>query len=258
LHLLVNIENSEHLMNRPIRKAVFPVAGLGTRLLPATKSIPKEMLTIVDRPVIEIVVEEAWEAGIEQFIFVTSRNKSALEDHFDKNAEMEGYLDAKGKTQELKALRKTMSPAGSMIFTRQQEPLGLCLAIWCARHLVGDEPFAVLLPDMVVQTRPRCPQQLMDVYAQHGGNVIAVEEVDSEDVHKYGVVGFDWVAGEALALNRMVEKPKMSQAPSNFIISGRFLLQPEIFNLQEHKKRRSGGAVQLTDAMIELLRSQQF
>jgi UTP--glucose-1-phosphate uridylyltransferase len=248
----------EHVMNRPVRKAVFPVAGLGTRLLPATKSIPKEMLTIVDRPVIEMVTEEAREAGIEQFIFVTSRNKSALEDHFDKNTEIEGYLDAKGKKEELNALRSALPQAGNMSFTRQQEPLGLGHAVWCARHLVGNEPFAVLLPDMVMQARPGCLKQLMDVYAGNGGNVIAVEEVDREEVHKYGVVGFDRVAGEAMALNRMVEKPRVSEAPSNFIISGRYLLQPEIFNLLEQQKRGSGGEIQLTDAMIDLLRTQPF
>lgn len=245
-------------MNRPIRKAVFPVAGLGTRLLPATKSIPKEMLTIVDRPVIEMVVEEAREAGIEQFIFVTSRNKSALEDHFDRNGEIESHLGAKGKVDEVIALRRAVPPTGNLSFTRQQEPLGLGHAVWCARNLVGDEPFAVLLPDMVMRARPGCLKQLMDVYAKHGGNVIAVEEVDREDVHKYGVVGFDAVARQALALNKMVEKPKVGEAPSNYIISGRYLLQPEIFGILEQQQCGSGGEIQLTDAMIELLQSQQF
>jgi UTP--glucose-1-phosphate uridylyltransferase len=245
-------------MNRPIRKAVFPVAGLGTRLLPATKSLPKEMLTIVDRPVIEMVVEEAREAGIEQFIFVTSRNKSALEDHFDKNFELESNLHAKGKSAELELLRKALPPAGHMSFTRQQEPLGLGHAVWCARHLVGDEPFAVLLPDMVMQARPGCLRQLMDIYAEHGGNVVAVEEVDRSDVHKYGVVGFDRVAGQALALNRLVEKPPAHLAPSNYIISGRYLMQPEIFVLLERLERGAGGEIQLTDAMIELLQTQAF
>jgi UTP--glucose-1-phosphate uridylyltransferase len=248
----------EPAMIRPIRKAVFPVAGLGTRLLPATKSIPKEMLTIVDRPVIEMVVEEAREAGIEQFIFVTSRNKSALEDHFDKNTEIENHLGAKGKVEEMMALRRALPQAGNLSFTRQQEPLGLGHAVWCARHLVGDEPFAVLLPDMLMQARPGCLKQLMDVYAEHGGNVIAVEEVDHADVHKYGAVGFDGVAGQALSLNKMVEKPMLSDAPSNYIISGRYILQPEIFNLLENQKHGSGGEIQLTDAMIELLQSQQF
>ena len=196
-------------MARRIRKAVFPVAGLGTRFLPATKAMPKEMLTVVDRPVIQLAVDEAREAGIEHFIFVTGRNKGVIEDHFDKQYELESTLRKRGKSAELDLLEQDLPGAGQASFTRQQEPLGLGHAVWCARALVGDEPFALLLPDMVMHAKPGCLRQMMDVYeARGGGNVIAVEEVPWEQVHRYGVVGAtDW-KGNAFAIDGMVEKPQ--------------------------------------------------
>jgi UTP--glucose-1-phosphate uridylyltransferase len=245
-------------MHKPVRKAVFPVAGLGTRLLPATKSIPKEMLTIVDRPIIEIVFEEAREAGIEQFIFVTGRNKTALEDHFDSNAELEAALAKKGDMKRLEMLARILPKAGELIFTRQQKPLGLGHAVWCARHAVGDEPFAVLLPDVIMQSQPGCLTQMIDVYNERGGNVIATEEVPQADVSRYGVVGFSGRERNVMAIDRMVEKPKAEDAPSNHTISGRYILQPEIFGILESGKPGAGGEIQLTDAMVKLLAQQPF
>jgi UTP--glucose-1-phosphate uridylyltransferase len=245
-------------MHKPVKKAVFPVAGLGTRLLPATKSIPKEMLTIVDRPLIEVVFEEAREAGIEQFIFVTGRNKTALEDHFDTNAELEAALSKKGDVKRLEILARTQPKAGELIFTRQPKPLGLGHAIWCARHAVGDEPFAVLLPDVIMQSKPCCLAQMMAVYAERGGNVIATEEVPQADVSRYGVVGFEPRTRDVMSVTRMVEKPAQEAAPSNVTISGRYILQPEIFSLLEKAKPGTGGEIQLTDAMAQLLQSQPF
>ena len=246
-------------MNKPIRKAVFPVAGLGTRFLPATKAIPKEMLTIVDRPVIQMAVDEAREAGIEHFVFVTGRNKSSIEDHFDKQTELESVLQLRGKTSELSLLEKDLPSAGQTSFTRQQEPLGLGHAVWCARHIIGNEPFALLLPDMVMQSQPGCLKQMMDVYSQmEGGNVIAVEEVPWCDVSRYGVVGFDKTSSHEMAISGMVEKPQREQAPSNHIISGRYILQPEIFAKIAASAPGAGGEIQLTDAMIALMAEQPF
>jgi UTP--glucose-1-phosphate uridylyltransferase len=246
-------------MPKRIRKAVFPVAGLGTRFLPATKAIPKEMLTIVDRPVIQMAVDEAREAGIEHFVFVTGRNKSAIEDHFDKQTELEAVLRKRGKSEELDLLESDLPSAGQTSFTRQQEPLGLGHAVWCARNMIGNEPFALLLPDMVMQAEPGCLKQMMDVYAETGGgNVIAVEEVPWMDVSRYGVVGFTRTDGQALVINSMVEKPQRSLAPSNHIISGRYILQPEIFGKIESAKPGAGGEIQLTDAMIALMEDQPF
>jgi UTP--glucose-1-phosphate uridylyltransferase len=246
-------------MSKKIRKAVFPVAGLGTRFLPATKAIPKEMLTIVDRPVIQMAVDEAREAGIEHFVFVTGRNKSAIEDHFDKQTELEAVLRTRGKSEELDLLEKDLPSAGQTSFTRQQEPLGLGHAVWCARHMIGDEPFALLLPDMVMQSKPGCLKQMMDVYAEtDGGNVIAVEEVPWNDVSRYGVVGFTRTDGLALAIHDMVEKPARASAPSNHIISGRYILQPQIFEKIEAAKPGAGGEIQLTDAMTALMQVQPF
>lgn len=246
-------------MKRPIRKAVFPVAGLGTRFLPATKAMPKEMLTVVDRPLIQIVVDEAREAGIEHFIFVTGRNKSLIEDHFDKQYELESTLRRRGKSIELSILEEDLPAAGQTSFTRQQEPLGLGHAIWCARHLVGDEPFAVLLPDMIMKANPGCLQQMMDVYqGRGGGNIIAVEEVPWDQVHRYGVVGaVDWEDNH-FSISSMVEKPRQELAPSNLIISGRYILQPEIFDEIEIQEPGSGGEIQITDAMISLMSKQPF
>lgn len=245
-------------MPRPIKKAVFPVAGLGTRFLPATKAMPKEMLTIVDRPVIQLAVDEAREAGIEHFVFVTGRNKGVIEDHFDKQFELEETLRARGKSEQLEVLEAERPSAGQTSFTRQQEPLGLGHAVWCAREIVGDEPFALLLPDMLIHARPGCLKQMMSIYENHGGNVIAVEQVPHDQVSKYGVVGVGEKAGPAFAIDGMVEKPKVEDAPSNLIISGRYILQPEIFDHIAKQDPGSGGEIQITDAMITLMAEQPF
>ncbi len=244
---------------RPIKTAVFPVAGLGTRFLPATKAMPKEMLTVVDKPLIQMVVEEAKEAGVEHFVFVTGRNKSVIEDHFDKQYELESTLRRRGKSKQLDKLEEDLPGAGQTSFTRQQEPLGLGHAIWCARHLVGQEPFAVLLPDMIIEANPGCLAQMVEVYRQRGGgNVIAVEEVPMEHVHRYGVVGAkDWQDNH-FSIDAMVEKPKREHAPSNLIISGRYILQPEIFKEIENVQPGIGGEIQITDAMIALSANQNF
>jgi UTP--glucose-1-phosphate uridylyltransferase len=246
-------------MQRPIRKAVFPVAGLGTRFLPATKAMPKEMLTVVDRPLIQIVVDEAREAGIEHLIFVTGRNKSVIEDHFDKQYELESTLRKRGKSIELDMLEEDLPSAGQASFTRQQEPLGLGHAIWCARNLVGNEPFAVLLPDMIMKAEPGCLKQMVDVYNERGGgNVLAVEETAWENVHRYGIVSpTDWQDNH-FTINGMIEKPKRDVAPSNLIISGRYILQPEIFAEIEKQEPGTGGEIQITDAMIRLMAKQPF
>ena len=244
---------------RPVRKAVLPVAGLGTRFLPATKAIPKEMVPIVDRPALEWVIDEAREAGIEHFVFVTGRGKQAIEDHFDRAFELEETLERRGKTAILERLKAALPPAGAASFTRQQAPLGLGHAVWCAREIVGDEPFAVLLPDMLVRGRPGCLKQMMDVYAQTGGNLIAVDEVPKEDVSKYGVVALGEAhASGAVRITGMVEKPAPEAAPSNWIISGRYILQPEIFEVLERTEPGAGGEIQITDAMQTLLKDQDF
>jgi UTP--glucose-1-phosphate uridylyltransferase len=243
-----------------IRKAVFPVAGLGTRFLPATKAIPKEMLTIVDRPVIELVVEEAREAGIEHFVFVTGRNKGEIEDHFDRQFELEQTLRERGKNAELELLARHLPPPGATSFTRQQSPLGLGHAVWCAREIVGDEPFAVLLPDVLVLHQPGCLKQMIDAAVDLGddANIIAVEEVPPERVHMYGVVGVGARKGKTFEITGMVEKPPRDQAPSNLSITGRYILQPEIFDVLAQGRRGAGGEIQLTDGMLDLARSQAF
>ena len=248
-------------MNKPIRKAVLPVAGLGTRFLPATKAIPKEMLTVVDRPILQHVVDEARAAGIEQFVFVTGRNKSVIEDHFDMAYELEDTLKRRGKTKEYEQLMADLPKAGDASFTRQQAPLGLGHAVWCARELVGNEPFAVLLPDMVTMAggrKTRCIAQCVEAYAKHGGNIIAVEEVPPAETHQYGVVAVGKDYGPAFEITGMVEKPAKGTAPSNFIISGRYILQPEIFAILEHVEKGAGGEIQLTDGMIKLAERQAF
>jgi UTP--glucose-1-phosphate uridylyltransferase len=249
-------------MTKRIRKAVFPVAGLGTRFLPATKAIPKEMLTVVDRPVLQHVVEEAREAGIEHFVFVTGRNKAVIEDHFDMAYELEDTLRRRNKTKELEALMADLPPAGATSFTRQQAPLGLGHAVWCARDIIGDEPFAVLLPDMVTLAsgprKSRCLAQCMEAYGRHGGNVIAVEEVHPTETHQYGVVAVGKNFGESFEITGMVEKPPQGTAPSNLMISGRYILEPEIFSLLEKGEKGAGGEIQLTDAMIGLAKTQAF
>jgi len=246
-------------MSKPIRKAVFPVAGLGTRFLPATKAMPKEMLTVVDRPLIQHVVDEAREAGIEHFIFVTGRNKGIIEDHFDKQFELEATLAQRGKTAELDALQKDLPQAGQMSFTRQQEPLGLGHAVWCARDIVGNEPFAVLLPDMLIHSKKSCLAQMVEAYEQTGStNLLAVEEVPAEETYKYGIVGRGEARGQAFDITEMVEKPAVGTAPSNFMILGRYILQPEIFDLLGTQAKGAGNEIQLTDAMKRLHDTQSF
>jgi len=240
---------------KPIRKAVLPVAGLGTRFLPATKAVPKEMLTVVDRPVVQHVVDEAREAGIEHFIFVTGRGKAVIEDHFDIAFELDHTLQERGKTAAYEELKRDLPKAGQTSFTRQQAPLGLGHAVWCAREIVGDEPFAVLLPDMLSRG---CMAQMLKAYEQHGGNVIAVEEVKPEETHQYGIVAVGETFGQSFEITGMVEKPKQGTAPSNYIISGRYILQPEIFSILERGEKGAGGEIQLTDAMIRLAEQQKF
>jgi UTP--glucose-1-phosphate uridylyltransferase len=243
-----------------VRKAVFPVAGLGTRFLPATKAMPKEMLTVVDRPLIQHVVDEARDAGIEHFIFVTGRNKSVIEDHFDRQLELEEVLAARGKTAELEALIADLPDPGSTSFTRQQEPRGLGHAVWCARELVGNEPFALLLPDVLVRTPGKgCLAQMLEAYAEHGGNILAVEPVPDDQVKNYGVVSLGGKGdGRVLPINGMVEKPKPGAEPSNLTILGRYILQPEIFAILGGQEKGAGGEIQLTDAMLALLKRQPF
>lgn len=244
---------------RKVRKVVFPVAGLGTRFLPATKAIPKEMLTVVDKPVIQYAVEEAVEAGIEHFIFVTGRGKGAIEDHFDLAYELEATLKARNKIAEIEILKASRPAFGAASFVRQQEPLGLGHAVWCAREIVGDEPFALALPDMLIHGKPGCLAQMIETYNRHGGNIVAVEEVPHEHVNRYGVVALDKSYDDRThSITAMVEKPKIEDAPSDLIISGRYILQPEIFAKLETQKPGAGGEIQLTDGMIALLADQDF
>ena len=246
-------------MTKKIRKAVFPVAGLGTRFLPATKAMPKEMLTVVDKPVIQYIVDEAREAGIEHFIFVTGRNKGVIEDHFDIAFELEQTLKARNKTVELTILDGQRLRPGTASFTRQQEPLGLGHAVWCARELVGDEPFAVMLPDMIMKgVTKSCLAQMTDVFNETGGNVISVEECAPELAHQYGVVGVGATKGKAFEVTSMVEKPKLGTAPSNFFINGRYILQPRIFELLASQERGAGNEIQLTDSMLKLMSEDKF
>jgi UTP--glucose-1-phosphate uridylyltransferase len=245
-------------MTNRVRTAVFPVAGLGTRFLPATKAMPKEMLTVVDRPVIQYAVDEAREAGIEHFVFVTGRNKGVIEDHFDRQFELEHTLDMRGKEKALNALQKDLPSAGQTSFTRQQEPLGLGHAVWCARELVGNQPFALLLPDMVFMAKPGVLKQMMEAYEVTGGNIIGVEEVDPADVSSYGIVARGKGPDSGFEITGMVEKPKPADAPSNLFISGRYILQPEIFALLSEQTKGAGGEIQVTDAMQTLMRSQPF
>jgi UTP--glucose-1-phosphate uridylyltransferase len=240
----------------PLRKAVIPVAGLGTRFLPATKAMPKEMLTVVDRPALQYVIDEAREAGIEHFIFVTGRNKSIIEDHFDMAYELEATLEQRGKTEELAQLRSDLPEAGTISFTRQQAPLGLGHAIWCARDIVGREPFAVLLPDMLMS--PGCLKQMLTAHEKHGGNVIAVEECPWDQVGRYGIVGVGEEDETGFRMAGMVEKPSREEAPSNLYIAGRYILQPEIFGLLSDQAPGAGGEIQITDAMKRLSETQRF
>ena len=245
-----------------IRKAVFPVAGLGTRVLPATKAMPKEMLTIVDKPLIQYVYDEAREAGIEHFIFVTGRNKNVIEDHFDKMFELDSTLAARGKKAEQEILAANQPEAGAVSFTRQQAPLGLGHAVWCARDIVGNEPFAVVLPDELVLNTPGCLKQMIEMASSLGekSNLVAVEAVPDHLTHQYGIcgVGERHHTGTMFAIDGMVEKPPKGTAPSNLSITGRYILQPEIFKILETQERGAGGEIQLTDAMIGLAKTQKF
>ncbi|MCY0096560.1 UTP--glucose-1-phosphate uridylyltransferase GalU [Hoeflea ulvae] len=243
---------------RKIRKAVLPVAGLGTRFLPATKAVPKEMLTVVDKPVVQYVVEEAMEAGIEHFVFVTGRNKAVIEDHFDIQFELEAMLRERGKTVELRSLEDMLPKAGATSFTRQQAPLGLGHAVWCARDIVGDEPFALLLPDMVMRDRVGCMTGMVELYNKVGGNIVAVGECDPDLAHKYGIVGKGEELDGGFRITEMVEKPAAGTAPSNFFINGRYILQPEIFDILSRQERGAGNEIQVTDAMLKLADEQSF
>ncbi len=244
----------------PVRKAVFPVAGLGTRFLPATKAMPKEMLPVVDRPLIQHVVDEARSAGIEHFIFVTGRNKGVIEDHFDRQFELEMTLLERQKHQALDYLKQDLPGPGSTSFTRQQEPLGLGHAVWCARELIGREPFALLLPDVLVQHEQGCLAQMLEAARELPGkaNIVAVEEVPHDRVDQYGVVGVGDRKGKMFTITTMVEKPPRERAPSNLILTGRYILQPEILDILGTQGRGAGGEIQLTDAMIALSRTQPF
>jgi UTP--glucose-1-phosphate uridylyltransferase len=242
-----------------IRKAVFPVAGLGTRFLPATKAIPKEMLTVVDRPVIQHVVDEARAAGIEHLIFVTGRYKGVIEDHFDQAYELDSTLAERGKTKELEELRRDLPAAGETSFTRQQAPLGLGHAVWCAREIVGEEPFAVLLPDMLHHGHQPCLKGMVEAFAAEPSNIIAVKEVPMSQTHQYGILGVGPAGKNGLMMvNSMVEKPPQGTAPSNLMVSGRYILEPGIFSILETQPRGAGGEIQLTDAMITLAKSRPF
>ena len=242
--------------HKPIRKAVFPVAGLGTRFLPATKAIPKEMLPVVDRPLIQYAVDEAREAGIEQMIFVTGRGKSAIEDHFDIAYELERTMTDRGR--DISVLEPTRLGPGTCAYVRQQEPMGLGHAIWCARDIVGDEPFAIFLPDEFMHGSPGCMAQMVAEYNRVGGNLLSVLEVPHEQVSSYGVIDPGASNGKLTEVNGLVEKPKVEDAPSNLIISGRYILQPEVMRVLELQEKGAGGEIQLTDAMARMIGQQPF
>jgi UTP--glucose-1-phosphate uridylyltransferase len=241
---------------KPVRKAIFPVAGLGTRLLPATKSVPKEMLTIVDRPLIQYAVDEAREAGIEQMIFVTGRGKATLDDYFDIGFELETTMRERGKG--LDALDPSRTGFGEIISVRQQQPLGLGHAVWCARHIVGEEPFAVLLPDDLMVGKPGALKQMMEAYAEFGGNIVCAEEVAAERTASYGIISPGETKGTITEVEGMVEKPRPEEAPSRLGIVGRYVLQPEVMDILGKGDRGAGGEIQLTDAMAKLIGTQPF
>ena len=245
-------------MTKRVRKAVLPVAGLGTRVLPGAKTTPKNLLNIVDRPILSYVVEEARAAGIEHFVFIVGRGQGAIEDYFDSNPEIEGTLEAKGKLDILAEVRRDLPQPGQMSFIRQMAPLGLGHAVWCARDVIGDEPFAVMLPDMLM-TAPRAAlAQCIDAYETVGGNIVAVEPAPEGEAHKYGIVALNGQDGRLNQMTGMVEKPPPGSEPSNLFISGRYILQPEIFEILETQERGAGGEIQLTDAMVRLMKSQSF
>ncbi|QQP91101.1 UTP--glucose-1-phosphate uridylyltransferase GalU [Skermanella sp. TT6] len=245
-------------MRKAVRKAVFPVAGLGTRFLPATKAIPKEMLPLVDKPLIQHAVEEARAAGIEDIIFVTSQGKSAIEDHFDINGDLNKVLETRGKLDALESVKATEIGSGKLFYTRQQQPLGLGHAVWCARKLVGDEPFAVLLPDDVVLAGTPCLKQMVEAYDDVGGNIVAVVDVPREHTNRYGILDVASDDGRLAAVKGLVEKPKPEVAPSTLSIIGRYILQPEVFGHLDRQERGAGNEIQLTDSMARLIGNQPF
>ncbi len=245
-------------MQKPVRKAVFPVAGLGTRTLPATKAIPKEMLPVVDKPLIQYAIEEAAAAGIEQFVLVTGRNKSAIEDHFDHAFELEHTLEQRGKKEALSDLARTLHEEGRVVYARQQRPLGLGHAVWCARDIIGDEPFAVLLPDELLLSDPPCLKQLIDVHQDLGGSVVATMNVPREHTSRYGIVDAGGQTGDLVPVHGLVEKPDPPAAPSTSALIGRYVLVPEVFAELGQRRRGAGGEIQLTDAMANLIGRQPF
>jgi UTP--glucose-1-phosphate uridylyltransferase len=245
-------------LKRPVKKAVFPVAGLGTRFLPATKVLPKEMLPLVDRPLIQRAVEEAQEAGIEEFIFVSGRGKSLITQHFEIQPELREELERKGKLDLLEKLSHSDIPSGMVQITMQQRALGLGHAIWCAKNLVGDEPFAVFLVDVMTLGETGCMAQMIEAYNNHGGNIIASSPVEHDLTYKYGILDVENESDDVTKIKAMVEKPKPEDAPSNLHILGRYILQPEIFDILEERKIGAGGEIQLTDAMVALMNSQPF
>ena len=245
-------------MTKRVRKAVLPVAGLGTRVLPGAKTTPKNLLNVVDRPILSYVVEEARAAGIEHIVFITGRGQGAIEDYFDANPEIEGALEAKGKTDILADVRRDLPKPGQMSFVRQMAPLGLGHAVWCARDIIGDEPFAVMLPDMLMMAKPGALSQCVAAYDKVGGNIIAVEPAPEGETYKYGIVALDGRNGRLNRMTGMVEKPPLGTEPSNLFISGRYILQPEIFDLLENQGKGAGGEIQLTDSMVELMKALTF
>ena len=245
-------------MSRRVRKAVLPVAGMGTRVLPGAKTTPKNLLNVVDRPILSYVVEEARAAGIEHFVFIVGRGQGAIEDYFDHNPEVEGALEAKGKTEILADVRRDLPRPGEMSFIRQMAPLGLGHAVWCARDVIGDEPFAVMLPDMLMVAERPALAQCVEAYGEVGGNIVAVEPAPKGETHKYGIVALDGQDGRLNRMTGMVEKPPLGTEPSNLFISGRYILQPEIFHILETQERGAGGEIQLTDGMAALMKRQDF
>jgi UTP--glucose-1-phosphate uridylyltransferase len=245
-------------MGARVRKAVLPVAGLGTRVLPGAKTTPKNLLNVVDRPILSYVVEEARAAGIEHFVFIVGRGQGAIEDYFDANPEIEGILEAKGKLDILADVRRDLPQPGQMSFIRQMAPLGLGHAVWCARDVIGDEPFAVMLPDMLMMARTAALAQAVSAYEQVGGNIVVVEPAPAGEAHKYGIVALDGQEGRLNRMTGMVEKPAPGTEPSNLFISGRYVLQPEIFQILESQDRGAGGEIQLTDGMFNLMKTQDF
>lgn len=245
-------------MPAKVRKAVFPVGGLGTRFLPVTKSMPKEMLPVVDKPLIQYAVEEAQAAGIEEFIFVTGRGKSAIEDHFDYSFELQSVLAQRGKLEELKQIEAMVLKPGQVAYTRQQEPMGLGHAVWCARELVGQEPFAILLADDLVMAKTPCLAQMIDVYDETGGNVIAVMDVPREHTDRYGILEIGDDDGRLAVVEGLVEKPDPASAPSTLSVIGRYILQPDVFDHLDRQERGAGGEIQLTDAMAKMIGSSPF